>query len=300
MPSGLSNLDRDPGRSLVGPVMLLTAPAKINLHLHVLGRREDGFHEVRTRLCPISLADEVRLEARDDGGVALTCSDPSIPTDESNLALRALRAFEAATDIRRGWDIHLEKRIPHGAGLGGGSSDAAAVLRGLNELAGHPLRPEALRGLAAGLGSDVPFFLHGTTCDAAGRGEDVAPVDFPWRLPLVLVKPPFGISTPWAYKHWRTAREMRGVLHAPQLCEWGNLRNDLEPAAFEKWILLPALKMWLLDQPETVAALMSGSGSTLFAVTRTGHDAATLAGRAQSQCGPTAWIRVARTAGPTS
>jgi 4-diphosphocytidyl-2-C-methyl-D-erythritol kinase len=208
--------------------MTLSAPAKINLRLQILGRREDGFHEVATRMCLISLADEVRLEPRRDGKVRLTCSDPTVPRDESNLALRALRSFEAATGIRRGWSLHLQKLIPHGAGLGGGSSDAAAVLRGLNASSGHPLRMDALDGLASELGSDVPFFLRDSTCDASGRGEALQPVEFPWQLPLVLVKPSFGVSTSWAYQRWKESQELPGVLHAPQLCQWGFMVNDLE------------------------------------------------------------------------
>ncbi|HEY2574292.1 MAG TPA: 4-(cytidine 5'-diphospho)-2-C-methyl-D-erythritol kinase [Verrucomicrobiaceae bacterium] len=275
--------------------MLLTAPAKINLHLRILGRRDDGFHELETRICPISLADKIRLETRTDGKVKLTCADPTVPADESNLALRALRAFEAATGIRRGWNIDLQKTIPSGAGLGGGSSDAAAVLRGLNESCDHSLPAEVLYGLAAGLGSDVPFFLHGKTCDARGRGEAVIPVAFPWQLPVVLVKPRFGISTPWAYERWQESRELPGVLYAPQLCPWGVMVNHLERPVFEKWTMLAALKTWLLDQAETRAALMSGSGSTLFAVAQDGASAEALAQRAQAWCGDTTWVHVAQT-----
>jgi 4-diphosphocytidyl-2-C-methyl-D-erythritol kinase len=275
--------------------MTLTAPAKINLHLRILGRRPDGFHEVETRMCPVSLADEVRLEPRPDKKVKLTCSDPAVPADESNLALRAARAFESATGIGKGWNIDLKKNIPHGAGLGGGSSDAAAVLRGLNVSCGRPLSPEALDGLAAGLGSDVPFFLRGQTCDARGRGEVLQPVDFPWRLPLVLVKPPFGVSTPWAYGRWKESKELPGVLYGQQLCEWGTLMNDLERPVFEKWTMLPALKTWMLVQPETRAALMSGSGSAVFAVAHSGAAAAALAARAKTFCGQTTWVRVSET-----
>ncbi len=277
------------------PVLTLSASAKINLWLRVTGKRADGYHEVETRLCPISLADEISLSKRTDKAVNLTCSDATVPTDESNLVLRALRAYESATGSRSGWDIHLEKRIPHGAGLGGGSSDAAAMLRGLNELGASPLSKAELIELAAALGSDVPFFLHETVCDATGRGEKVQPVEFPWRLPLVLIKPSFSISTPWAYNHWAESRELPGVLYAPQLCEWGNLVNDLERPVFEKWALLPTLKTWLLDQPESRAALMSGSGSTIFAIARSGADAAALAERAKVFCGETTWVQVAET-----
>src|SRR4051812_17101756 len=119
--------------------LVLAAPAKVNLWLRVLGKLPDGFHEVDTRMCPIAFADEVTVQEASDGETRLTCSDPTIPTDESNLALKALRGFEKARGRVAGWHIHLEKRIPHGAGLGGGSSDAAAVLRGVNQLSDAPL-----------------------------------------------------------------------------------------------------------------------------------------------------------------
>ena len=111
----------------------LPAHAKVNLWLRVLGKRPDGFHNVLTRMCPIALADEITIQAEPGGVSRLTCSDPTIPRDESNLALKALRAFEKASGVTAAWHIHLEKRIPHGAGLGGGSSDAAAVLQALNQ-----------------------------------------------------------------------------------------------------------------------------------------------------------------------
>ena len=275
----------------------LAACAKININLQILGRRPDGFHEVRTRMCPVSLSDEVVVKEASGGRSSLSCSDPALPVDESNLALKAVRAFEAATGIRKAWEIHLEKRIPHGAGLGGGSSDAAAVLRGLNELTDAGLGMDQLDSLAASLGSDVAFFLRDGTCDATGRGEKVEAVEFPWRLPLVLFKPPFGVSTPWAYSRLADSKELDGVLYAPQLCEWGAIVNDLERPVFEKWVFLGALKMWLLQQPETLAALMSGSGSTIFAVLRSGAEGAELARRAREFCGETTWVQVARTTG---
>lgn len=273
--------------------LILSSPAKVNLWLRVLGKRPDGFHEVHTRMCPISLADEVRLTAKGGGTTELTCSDPTVPTDESNLALKALRAFEKAAGEVRAWGIHLEKRVPHGAGLGGGSSNAAAVLRGVNELCGGPLAPAQLHEIAAGLGSDVPFFLHGRPCDASGRGEVLKPVeDFPWVLPLVLIKPPFGIPTPWAYQRWAGSKELKGVSYAPQECPWGAMVNDLERPVFEKWLTLPALKTWLLEQPETRAALMSGSGSTVFGVCQTEEGAEGLAERAREFCGETTKVVV--------
>ena len=276
-------------------LLRLRAPAKINLWLRVLGRRPDGFHAVETRMCPVSIFDEITVTKRDDGTVSLTCSDASVPVDETNLALRALRAFESATGRKTSCDIHLEKHIPHGAGLGGGSSDAASVLDALNQLHGTPLSVAQLCEAAAALGSDVPFFLHMKTCDATGRGEVVEPVEFPWQLPLVLIKPPFGVPTPWAYQHWAASREQNGVRHTSQPREWGAMVNDLERPVFEKYTLLPVLKTWLLEQPETRAALMSGSGSTIYAVAHTAADSATLAAKAQALCGETTWVRVAET-----
>ena len=270
--------------------------AKVNLWLKVLGKRSDGFHTVQTRMCPISLADEVQLTLDDTRSVRLTCSDPTVPTDESNLALKALRAFERRTGRTLSCAVHLEKHIPHGAGLGGGSSNAAAVLEGLNRLSGHPLDQEGLLALAAELGSDVPFFLFHLTCDATGRGEVVTAVpNFDWKLPLVLIKPPFGIPTPWAYQHWASSKPLRGIPSMAQICPWGDMINDLERPVFEKWSMLPALKAWLVQQPETRAALMSGSGSTMFAITHSQTDAETLSSKAQELCGPTSQIFTATT-----
>lgn len=279
-----------------GSPVVLSAPAKINLWLRLLGKRSDGFHEVETRMCPISIADQVTVAPRADGKVRLTCSDPTVPTDESNLALKALRAYEARVGHQRGWDIHLEKNIPHGAGLGGGSSDAAAVFEAVNQFSESPLTLEDLASVAGQIGSDVPFFLHRRACDASGRGEIIIPVtEFPWELSLVLIKPPFGIPTAWAYREWATSQKLQGVLYAAQGCLWGDMVNDLERAVFQKYTLLPTLKMWLLDQEETTAALMSGSGSTVYAIAKSGIAAETLAQKARQLCGPDTWIQVAQT-----
>ena len=277
--------------------MELSSPAKINLWLRILGRRPDGFHEVETRLCKIGIADTVSLELVGTGNsVALTCNVPGIPLDESNLAIKALRAFEQRAGKTHSWRIHLEKRTPSGAGLGGGSSNAAAILRTANELAGQPLELGALLEIAGGIGADVPCFLLDTpAADGTGRGEQVTPAEFPWKLPLVLIKPAFPIPTPWAYKQWKDSQELPGVLYAPQICPWGEMVNSLERPVFEKYRLLAALKTWLLEQKGVQAALMSGSGSTMFAITRTGAQSAALAEAAQQWCGETAWVRATET-----
>jgi len=279
--------------------MTFHSPAKINLWLRILGKRADGFHEVQTRLCRLALGDTVEIEHLGFGSqVALTCSDPTVPLDESNLAMRALRAFESFTGKQSSWRIHLEKKIPAGAGLGGGSSNAATVLLGANQLTGSPLSQAQLIELGAQIGSDVPcFLLDAPAADGAGRGEQVTPAEFPWQLPLVLIKPPFPIPTPWAYNRWADSKEIPGVLYAPQLCPWGMMVNDLERPVFEKFLLLPALKTWLLQHGEVRAALMSGSGSTMFAITSNPAQAAELAAQARVWCGETAWVQCTSTAG---
>lgn len=277
--------------------MELSSPAKINLWLRILGRRDDGFHEVETRLCKIAIADTITIDRVPGGsGVQLTCNIPGIPLDDSNLAIKALRAFENKAGQSWAWKIHLEKQIPAGAGLGGGSSNAAAILRGANELCGNPLTLDELLEIAGCIGADVPcFLLHTPAADGTGRGEMVTPVEFPWKLPLVLIKPAFPIPTPWAYQRWKDSQELPGVVYAPQICPWGEMVNSLERPVFEKHRLLPSLKMWLLEQSGVQVALMSGSGSTMFAVTKTGADAAVLAEKAQVWCGETAWVQVTET-----
>lgn len=278
--------------------MTLLSPAKINLSLRILGKRPDGFHEIETRLVRLAFGDTVEIEHLGAGTqVAFTCSDPTVPSDESNLAFKALRAFESRTGQQSSWRIHLEKRIPHGAGLGGGSSNAATILRAANDLTGSPLSLPQLLEIAAQIGSDVPcFLLDSPAADGTGRGEIVQPAAFPQRLPVVLIKPPFPIPTPWAYKQWAGSKEIPGVLYAPQLCEWGAMVNDLERPVFQKYLLLPALKNWLLEHGEVRAALMSGSGSTMFAITDTDVQAAELAQKARAWCGETSWTHATRTA----
>lgn len=276
-------------------VLEATSPAKINLWLRVLGRRDDGFHEVHTRLCRTSLCDRMRFERLDDPAVRdLTCSDPSVPVDGENLVWKALLAFEKAGGPACGWRVHLDKAIPAGAGLGGGSSNAATALRAFNELTGTTVPENRLIEAAGLLGSDVPCFLmESSVSDGTGRGERVVPVDFPWSLPLVLIKPPFPVPTPWAYSRWKDSKEREGVVYAAQATPWGEMVNDLERPVFEKYLLLPVIKMWLLRQPETRAALMSGSGATVFAVTQTASDAAELALRARAEFGEPVWVETA-------
>ena len=252
------------------------APAKINLSLRVLGRRDDGFHEIETLMVPLDLADEVTVEVVDSaeaGSIELVCSDPTLPTGPGNLAFRAAERFKERLDGRMPpVRIGLTKHVPHGAGLGGGSSDAATVLLALNETTGAGLPTSELAALAALLGSDVPFFVYQSAAICRGRGEIIEPTNFPHALPLLLLKPEFPIPTPWAYQRWRDSRELPGVIYSAQNFSWGELVNDLERPVFEKYLGLADLKMWLLQQPEVAGALLSGSGSTVLAVLRDARD----------------------------
>ncbi len=275
--------------------MQLFAPAKINLSFKVLRRRADGFHEIETLMAPISLCDELTIEPNERGpGIAFACDDSSLPADEDNLVVRAARAFYAEINEEPRVRIALQKKIPHGAGLGGGSSDAASTLLGLNELHGRRLTRARLTSLAAGIGSDVPFFLaqSGTWC--RGRGEIVESVGPLPELALLLLKPEFGVPTPWAYERWRDSRELPGIDYAEQKVGELTLQNDLERPVFEKHVFLAHLKGWLREQPEVAAALLSGSGSTLFAVLRDGAKAEALADRARAELDPALWSYAAR------
>jgi len=260
--------------------MKILAPAKINLSLKILGRRSDGFHEIETLMAPLSLADEIDIERKEGGGLELACDDRRLPTGEGNLAYRAAKLFCEKGGFEPDVRIALSKKTPHGAGLGGGSSDAAAVLLGLNALFSAGLSREELSAIAAELGSDAPFFLWESAALCTGRGETVSPVALNERLALVLFKPPFGVPTPWAYKNWGDSKELPGIPYAPQEFPWGTLVNHLERPVFEKYLFLAVLKRWLLVQPEAAGALMSGSGSTVFALLKTGGDGAALTARA--------------------
>ncbi len=270
--------------------MHLSAPAKINLSLEVRGKRADGFHEIETLMVPISLADRIAIDRADGEGVVFTCSDPTLSAGDDNLVVRAAKLFFERTKIKPGIRIHLEKRVPHGAGLGGGSSDAAATLSGLNAFFSTGLKIPDLSAMAAVLGSDIPFFTYRSAAICRGRGEIVEPVEFDHALPLLLIKPEFGVPTPWAYKQWQGSRELPDIPYRPQYFPWGRIVNDLERPVFEKYIFLALLKRWLLAQPETAGALMSGSGSTTLAVLRNASLAAPLRDKALEAFGDGLWM----------
>ena len=277
--------------------MQIAAPAKINLNLRVLGRNEaTGYHDIETWMVPVTLADELRVELREAPGIALTCSDPELDNGSGNLAWQAADLFLRETNHPGGAAIELHKHIPHGAGLGGGSSDAAAVLKALNKQAGQPLDEAALEKLGALLGSDVPFFIRAQASMARGRGEILAPRPLPQQLDLLLIKPPFAVETPWAYRRWSAQRFCPEEWTAPQIHEGVEIFNDIERPVFAKFIILAAMKKWLLEHSLVAAAAMSGSGSCMYAILRDSRGAKQLADEAKNLFGHTFWTAACRTA----
>ncbi|MFH1035713.1 MAG: 4-(cytidine 5'-diphospho)-2-C-methyl-D-erythritol kinase [Pseudomonadota bacterium] len=246
----------------------LTAPAKVNLNLMVLGRRSDGYHELMTLMQPLSLADELVIDDQ-ASGLEFSCDDPALL--ENNLVTRAARAYFQALGREPRARLRLIKRVPVAAGLGGGSSDAAAALLGLNVLHGQALAPQRLLELARGLGADVAFFLGGVTALCSGVGDRVRPwPQFP-LLDYVLVNPGIAVSTAWVYGQfdlaWTNRRERNRISRSPNrsLPKGEILVNDLELVTVGAHPELDLIKQALLEEGAW-GALMSGSGPTVFGV----------------------------------
>ncbi|MEE9584002.1 MAG: 4-(cytidine 5'-diphospho)-2-C-methyl-D-erythritol kinase [Candidatus Brocadiales bacterium] len=251
----------------------LTAPAKINLFLEVLGKRPDGYHELETVMQEIDLADTLRLEVTDrDQDIELTCTEPDIPCDQDNLVWKAARIFQKETGIKSGVRVHLIKRIPVAAGLGGGSSDAATVLKGLNTLCNTDLSETRLMDMAARLGSDVPFFVKGGTALCKGRGEIVTPLEVKHRFSYILLYPNIRVSTAKVYNNLkidltREKKDVNFIVKALLSDSADSLNislfNRLEEVALE---LYPELRRFkgLLESYLSDGVLLSGSGSAIY------------------------------------
>lgn len=281
------------------------SPCKVNLVLNILGKRADGYHELETVMHPVNLCDRLTFQ-REGGEIVLTCSEPGLPVDGSNLVQRAAAAFREAAKIRDGVRLHLEKKIPLAAGLGGGSGNAAVTLLGLNELFGQPLPARKINEIAATLGSDVPFFLQGRPALATGRGEHIEALDFfpvLRGLAFLLIHPGFGVATSWAYRELAKFPEaLRGRHDRAQrlvtLLQAGDLArasaefyNSLEAPVLRKHPVL-ALYQEFLRAHGAVAALMSGSGSTTFALARSQVAGEALAEQFKERFGQTCWTAV--------
>ncbi|MGM0454444.1 MAG: 4-(cytidine 5'-diphospho)-2-C-methyl-D-erythritol kinase [Thermodesulfobacteriota bacterium] len=255
--------------------MEIQAPAKINLFLDVLGKRTDGYHELRSLMCPIGIYDTVRLScepADAPADISVVCTHPDVPSGRANLAWSAASAFFAETGFSAKTTVAIDKRIPVGAGLGGGSSDAAAVLAGLNRFFDHPLSTDRLMTIGRCLGADVPFFIHGRPALATGIGEKLSPwPDLP-LFHLVLIYPNCPVSTGEVYKKLNLALTKNKKITTKFTFESGweadfarQLYNALEPPAMQ---LCPEIRQarQALMNSGALASLMSGSGSSVFGI----------------------------------
>jgi len=281
------------------------SPCKVNLLLNILGKRPDGFHELETVMHPVPLYDRLIFQ-RAGKGIQLTCSDPTLPSDSSNLVYRAAETFLKTANISDGVRLHLEKRIPMAAGLGGGSGNAATTLMGLNEMFGYPLAASQLEFIAASLGSDIPFFLQNKPALATGRGEKIEPLDFFSALrgtAVLLIHPGFGIATAWAYQQLanfpkalngqpgRAEKLIKNLQTIDLRTVASQFYNSLEAPALEKYPLLAIFQEFLRENG-AAGTLMSGSGSTTFAVVHNEAAAEQLAESFRKKFGSTNWSAV--------
>ena len=256
------------------PSISFKTPAKVNLGLHILGKREDGFHELETLFQMVNWCDEIKIECL-SRGLELVCNQPDIPTDKGNLVIRAAHILQTRYPERcKGARIHLNKNIPHGAGLGGGSGNAAGVLLGLNFLWGLKLKREDLISVASELGSDVPFFLFSPCAIGRGRGEILEPVKNSIRFYVLMVYPGFAVPTASVYGNLKlklTKREnnisiLKNFLLQSEFAQLGaTWSNDLELFVFKEYPGLSGIKEEMLALGAK-GALLSGSGSTVFGI----------------------------------
>ncbi len=251
----------------------INTPAKINLALDVTGKRADGYHLLETVFQSISIYDTLEIELINTCNIELSCSVPEIPCNEKNLIWKAAAAVMAETGTDKGFKIHLEKRIPSEAGMGGGSSDAAATLKGCNELLGAPLSFERLCEIGAKLGADIPFFLYGGTAYAEGIGERLIKLPSVPKLTLVAAKGASGISTPEAYKRIDTLTSLvhpdaKGLKRAIEervsfhemISFCGNIFEEVTDLSD-----VDNIRRTMVDMG-AVFACMSGSGAAVFGV----------------------------------
>lgn len=245
--------------------LTLNSPSKINLFFRILSKRPDGYHEIASLYQAIALYDQITFSSSD--AQSFSCSDPSLSTDDSNLCVKAFKLFQKKTALTPSISIHLDKKVPMQAGLGGGSANAATVLYGLNKLMGQPLSIAELSTLSAELGSDVPFFFSKGTAFCRGRGENLTDVNFTPQIGnITIVKPKQGLSTPLVYKACDPSSfPSRDPLASLALFQQGSYEfyNDLEIPSF---LLLPSLKelKGLLESAGFTTVLMCGSGTAFF------------------------------------
>jgi 4-diphosphocytidyl-2-C-methyl-D-erythritol kinase len=287
----------------------IKAPSKINLYLKVTGKRDDGYHEIESLFVPLSdPCDEITISESVTAGIIIDSDSNNIPLDESNICYKAALEFAKFADIEPRWKIHIKKAIPVAAGLGGGSSDAAAVLKILNENV-KKIDDSELIKIAASIGADVPFFLNPVPSIGKGIGEILEPVDLKSDLSLVLVNPKFPVSAKWGYGELGSRcgiRDSRSEIRDPreENTDYGiddlldtlnsggipeNILNDLAPAVFEKFPIMGILAEKMRESGALCVG-MSGSGPTLFGIFNSCETAANLAEKMKAEYGPAIWI----------
>jgi 4-diphosphocytidyl-2-C-methyl-D-erythritol kinase len=255
--------------------LVFKTPAKINLGLFILGKRPDGYHDLETLFQMVSLYDTVELESLENG-IELVCDDPKVPTDESNLMIRAARLLQEAVPEKTGLGCRmvLKKKIPMGAGLGGGSGNAAGVLIGLNRLWDLQLKPAELSKIAAQLGSDIPFFLCAPSAFGQGRGERLTPLQPSKKFHVILAFPRVSMATAEVYqalnfdltKNSKNINILREFFSQSNIASLGaHLHNDLEPVVIERLPVVASIKQ-KLDSLNADGTLLSGSGSAVFGI----------------------------------
>ena len=282
-----------------------TSACKVNFVLNILGRRPDAFHELETLFYPVPLHDVLSAEPI-GAGIQLTCSNPDLACNQTNLVWRAAEGFFAESGLSEGARLHLEKNLPIAAGIGAGSANAATTLLLLNQLFGEPLSAAQLDAVAARLGSDVNFFLQPFPASATGRGEKVCPLP-PFSLlshrALLLFRPGFGVPTPWAFRELakfpealngklgRVAESVAAFAGSDLAAAAGTLFNSLEAPVFGKY---PILQLYqdFLRAAGALGALMSGSGSTTLALFADRDAADAAAERFRHQFGGEGWLTV--------
>jgi 4-diphosphocytidyl-2-C-methyl-D-erythritol kinase len=263
--------------------MKIKTPAKTNLFLRVVRKRADGYHEIETVFLPLkNPSDTVTLMDSEDGKLSVTCSVPAL-SGPDNLCYKAATAFAKSAKIRPSWKIHIKKNIPVAAGLGGGSSDAAAVLKLLQKKYPEMISETEIIKLASAIGADVPFFLNPVPSLATGVGEKLKPLGFKCEIPLVVVFPKFPVSAKWAYQNRiktdnrKKSKDMVSALKRNDLQKiYSLLRNDLATALWKKFPILCILKDVLLKSG-ALGVEVSGSGSSLFAIAKSAKSAESIA-----------------------
>lgn len=251
--------------------MKISSPAKINLFLYITGRRDDGYHELFTLMSPVGLADKVWLEFGTNR-ISIHCDHLQVPCDKTNLAFRAASAFFTKTGIGDGVGVTIKKNIPVAGGLGGGSSNAAAVLKGLNRHYQCPLSRSQLHGIAASIGADVPFFLYEAPALATGIGDILTPYPLLGQMPVIIINPLFSVSTAEIYKSYSL-----GLTNGKKPIKYSSftekttfdarlhLANDLEKVTAGRYPEIDRAKRRLKDHGAT-GTLMSGSGPSVFGI----------------------------------